>query len=59
MALDKWIRNGFNVGLHAVVVGLLIIPLLWVSGGLTPRQYEPADPLQESNLPFMLTPASH
>ena len=58
MAIDKILKNSLNVGLHAMVTGLLIIPLLWVSGGLTPRQDEPAQPLLESNLPFMLTPAS-
>ena len=59
MAIDKIIKNSLNVGLHAVIMGLLIIPLLWVSGGLTPREDEPNQPLLESNLPFMLTPASH
>jgi putative effector of murein hydrolase LrgA (UPF0299 family) len=58
MALDKLVRNSLNLGLHAIIMGLLIIPLLWVSGGLTPRQEEPSQPLLESNLPFMLTPAS-
>ena len=59
MAIDKIIKNSLNVGLHALIMGLLIIPLLWVSGGLTPRDDEPSQPLLESNLPFMLTPASH
>ena len=58
MALDKIVRNSLNVGVHAVIMGLLIIPLLWVSGGLTPRQDEPSDPRLESNLPFMIMPAS-
>lgn len=59
MALDKLVRNSLNVGLHAFIMGLLIIPLLWVSGGLTPRQDTPPKPLLETNLPFMLTPTSH
>lgn len=58
MTLDKIVRNSLNVGLHAAIMGLLIIPLLWVSGGLTPRQDEPSEPLLESNLPFMITPVS-
>ena len=59
MAIDKIIKNGLSVGLHSAIMGLLIIPLLWVSGGLNPREDEPIQPSLESNLPFMLTPTSH
>ena len=59
MTLDEIVKNSVNVGLHAAIMGLLIIPLLWVSGGLSPRQDDPPKPRLESNLPFMLTPTSH
>lgn len=54
MTLHEVLKNSINIGLHAVVMGLLIIPFLWFSGGLSPRQDEPVQPTMESKLPLRL-----
>ena len=59
MTLDQLVKHGLNASMHAIIMGLLIIPMLWASGGIPPRQEEQSKPLLDTNLPFMLTPAAH
>jgi hypothetical protein len=55
MTMDEMLKNSLMLGLHAMVMGLLLLPLFWFVGGLTPRQEGPT-PGIPSHLPFMSSP---
>lgn len=58
MTLEKLIKHSVYVGLNALSMGILLVPILWFSGGLYPRDNPPVQPMIKSSLPFMLAPTN-
>lgn len=50
MSIDKLAKKSFSVALHVFSMGVLLLPLIWFSGGINLRDNQPVPPIIKTDL---------